>query len=53
VAALLVAVGAADEWHQAYLPGREASVADLAADCVGIALGLFGMNRLGRSRTGA
>lgn len=53
VAALLVAVGVADEWHQVYLPGREASVADLAADCVGIALGLFAMNRFGRSRAGA
>lgn len=28
-------VGAVDEWHQMYLPGRQASWGDLAADVVG------------------
>lgn len=34
-----LAIGAMDELHQAYLPGRSASWADLGADLVG---GLFG-----------
>jgi len=34
-----VTVGALDEWHQAYLPGRSAGLDDLAADAVGAALG--------------
>jgi|SRR5579862_3167954 len=37
IVALLVcsAMGAADEWHQLYIPGRDADVADWAADSVG------------------
>jgi hypothetical protein len=34
-----VLVGALDEWHQVYLPGREAGLDDLAADVVGALLG--------------
>lgn len=34
-----MAVGAIDEWHQMYLPGRSAGWDDLAADAVGSALG--------------
>ena len=34
-----LAVGVMDEWHQAYLPGREAGWDDLAADAAGSALG--------------
>lgn len=34
-----VLVGAADEWHQATLPGRAAGWDDLAADAIGAALG--------------
>lgn len=30
-----VLIGAVDEWHQMYLPGRQASWIDLAADVVG------------------
>jgi uncharacterized protein YfiM (DUF2279 family) len=37
--AVAVLVGAADEWHQANLPGRAAGWDDLAADAVGAALG--------------
>jgi VanZ family protein len=33
-------VGAADEWHQLYLPGRDGSVDDWLADAVGAALGV-------------
>jgi len=46
--ALLIAVGfgALDEWHQAYVPGRDASAADWLADALGVglaaaALGLY------------
>ena len=34
-------VGIADEIHQAYVPGRDASVTDVLLDMVGIALVLF------------
>jgi VanZ family protein len=33
-------MGALDEWHQMYLPGRSAGLDDLAADAVGAALGI-------------
>jgi len=36
---IAVLVGAADEWHQATLPGRAAGWDDMAADAVGAALG--------------
>lgn len=38
-----VAVGALDEWHQMYLPGRSAGMDDLAADAVGAALGVVAL----------
>jgi VanZ family protein len=41
--ALAVLVGAADEWHQATLPGRAAGWDDLAADAVGAALGALAL----------
>lgn len=34
-----VLVGALDEWHQMYLPGRSAGLDDLASDAAGAALG--------------
>jgi VanZ family protein len=37
-----VLVGAADEWHQASLPGRAAGWDDLASDTIGSALGATG-----------
>ncbi len=39
--AVLVAAayGATDEWHQAYVPGRDADPLDWSADAVGAALG--------------
>jgi VanZ family protein len=39
-------VGIADEIHQAYIPGRNASVVDVLLDVVGIALCLFILWRL-------
>jgi VanZ family protein len=30
-----VVMGAADEWHQQYIPGRAAEVADWVADSIG------------------
>ena len=32
-------VGVLDEWHQVYLPGRQAGWSDLIADAVGSAIG--------------
>ncbi|MGD8321147.1 MAG: VanZ family protein [Gemmatimonadota bacterium] len=34
-----VAYGASDEWHQAFVPGRDPSVGDWAADTLGVVLG--------------
>jgi VanZ family protein len=31
--------GASDEWHQSFVPGRDSSVFDLAADVVGCTIG--------------
>jgi hypothetical protein len=42
-------VGAADEWHQMFLPGRSAGLDDLAADCVGALLGCAALRRATRA----
>ena len=36
-----VGYGAIDEWHQAHVPGRHASVLDVATDAVGVACVLW------------
>ena len=46
-----VAVGALDEWHQMYLPGRSAGLDDLAADAIGAAAGAWAL--LARDRVKA
>ena len=35
-----VGYGALDEWHQCFVPGRDASVGDWVADSAGVMLGL-------------
>jgi VanZ family protein len=40
VGALVMAFAASDEWHQHFVPGRVFSWADLAADALGVALGV-------------
>ena len=48
---LAMLVAGADEFHQIWLPGREASWVDWLADVAGIALGLTGL-RYGLLRFG-
>jgi VanZ family protein len=36
-----VLVGALDEWHQAYLPGRHGQLSDVGFDALGAALGAY------------
>ena len=47
--ALIVAI--ADEIHQAYVPGRDASITDVLLDVVGIILVLFFFFRLLKTKT--
>ncbi len=50
--ALLGAViyGLSDEWHQSFVPGRDASVFDLAIDGIGACVGLGFVRIMSRSR---
>ncbi len=44
IAALLsILYGASDEWHQTFVPGRSATVADWVADALGSIAGVFGV----------
>lgn len=41
VLALGLLYGASDEWHQAFVPGRDPSPGDLLADTAGVLLGYW------------
>ena len=45
---LVPIVGALDEWHQLYVPGRDASVFDWMADAAGTGVAVFVCWRKGR-----
>jgi len=48
------AFGALDEWHQSFVPGRDASLGDLLADALGAALAAAAIAALlTRERTAA
>jgi len=48
--AVAVAFASSDEWHQSFVPARQASGWDVLLDLCGAALGLFVLWRLGRWR---
>ena len=51
--AIATAYGVTDEWHQSFVPGRQAELADLAADALGAtaaAGALWAWSIIGRSR---
>jgi VanZ family protein len=50
-AALSFAYALSDEWHQSFVPGRDADPFDIVADSVGIALALLVLRQRARSRT--
>jgi len=41
-----VLYGASDEWHQSFVPGRDPSLGDWAADTVGLLLGYWITSRI-------
>ena len=43
--------GAADEWHQQYIPGRSTELADWQADTVGAAAGALAFASISRRRS--
>ena len=45
-ALLIVLFGASDEWHQSFVPGRQADVFDVLRDATGAGLGLIVMRCL-------
>jgi VanZ family protein len=45
-------VGAIDEWHQLYVPGRHSSVYDWMADVAGTAVAIFAYRWITRRREG-
>jgi hypothetical protein len=53
VGIIALGVGIADEIHQAYVPGRDASVTDVLLDLIGIALVLLFAFRLLKTKTNA
>lgn len=46
-----VAYGLTDEWHQSFVPGRDASSFDIAVDAIGALGGLIVVRQLPRLRT--
>jgi VanZ family protein len=48
---LVPLAGALDEWHQVYVPGRDASFFDWMADGLGTVLFVYAYSRLTKNRT--
>ena len=48
--AIAAAFGAADEWHQGFIPGRSTELADWRADSIGAALGALAVAAARRNR---
>ena len=50
-AVFVVAFGAADEWHQRFIPGRSTEFADWMADSVGAIIGVTAVSAFSRRLT--
>lgn len=48
---LSIAYAASDEWHQSYVPGRSASLADVTWDASGVTLGMILLLMVRRKRS--
>ena len=46
-------IGAADEWHQAFVPGRDSSIFDCAADALGTVTAVVAYRAWGKGRDAA
>jgi VanZ family protein len=51
VAALCIAAGAIDEWHQQWIPGRATDIGDWTADSIGAVVGIITASAATRART--
>lgn len=52
VVVIAIAFSLSDEWHQSFVPGRDAEWYDVAMDALGATVGVFFVSRLNPARFG-